>query len=310
MRIAAVGAGAEASANLNKWAAVDGMEIAGIYDENEAVAKQAAAACHTTPYTCMNTMLEEVKPQLILVQGGSASGMAEQIQAAIRSGVDVRCASVLAEDLEQAQAQLDQWQQAAGRVMVLSSSRFDPRFIDLKQAIAGGKIGRFGVMNTTCYMPDNNANLIEAMIRELGMVLDLLGEVKTIYAMQRQQAGVNMMLITLRMASGGIVNMEVCSGYPGEAVRKGEIAGNRGVLRYNDSKHTMQVQQHNSKVAVTPTRLDIRALEADQLAGILTDGERAQQLRAHVDEAVRLASAVLTSVAQGQPVKWGGNHDE
>src|SRR5690606_31749964 len=83
--------------------------------------------------------------------------------------------------------------------------------------------------------------ILDLMIHDIDFMRGVLGEVDTVYAMNRTTDEIDYALVTLRFRSGAIANLEGHWGYPGPFTTAAEFAGTKGIIRF-DSRDAVSVR--------------------------------------------------------------------
>lgn len=247
VRVAVVGCGSMGRVHASKYANMPQVELVGVLDQNRESAEALAKSCNTESFASWEALLSEANPEAVSICLPTPLHKPYVLKAA-EAGVHAICEKPLAATLEDCREMIDICQQNGVRLFVGHVIRFFPSYIDLKNKVKAGVIGRVGVAHArragshpgrrgTWYSDDSATGgvIMDLLVHDIDFMRSILGEVNTVYAMNRRTDQIDYALVTLHFAGGAIANLEGFWGYPGEFHSNVELSGNKGILRYNSA---------------------------------------------------------------------------
>jgi myo-inositol 2-dehydrogenase/D-chiro-inositol 1-dehydrogenase len=243
---------------------------------------------------------------------------ADLVLACLKAGKPVLCEKPLA-STAQLCLQIAEAEQALGRklVQVGFMRRFDPAYVEMKQALDGGSLGKpllFHAVHRNAVVPsffEGPMIITNAAVHEMDIARWLLGSSIVRVQVIRSSTGSSasyrdLMLIVLENEAGNLINVEAfMSARYGYDIR-GEIVCEQGTVSLQPPVH-VQVRREASEAYVFAT--DWRARFADayrlQLQGWVDAIARGTAAGANAwdgYEATAVADACLESLASGRSV--------
>ncbi|WP_135555898.1 Gfo/Idh/MocA family protein [Paenibacillus cymbidii] len=327
MKIAIVGCGTMGRITSRNLAKMPGVELVAVCDVRKEMADALADAAQTRSFGDFEEMMRAVNPDIVCVTLPTWLHK-EYVLKAAALGKHVICEKPLAPTVQEGEEMIRFCAMQGVRLFVGHVVRFFPNFADIERKIAAGAIGRVGVAHTKRsgshpgrtkakeWYKDyakSGGVIMDLMIHDIDFVRWVLGEVKTVYAMQRLSEGLHHALVTFRFRSGAIVNLESCWGYPGPFATSCEFAGNKGIIRY-DGAETQSLQlfrsaaeEQEQPVAVpqSPAFHDPYYLELRHFIDCIHSGAQAIVTAEDGLKAVELSLAAIQSAETGLPVSLG-----
>ncbi|NOU96919.1 gfo/Idh/MocA family oxidoreductase [Paenibacillus sp. LMG 31456] len=314
MKIAIVGCGTADNVHASCLMKLPQVEVVGVFDLQEKAAKQLADTCGTIPYTSFDQMISEAKPDVISICA-PASLHKEYTLKAAQNGKHVICTTPIATNLLDAQEMIDACHTYGVRLFVGNDVRFSPNYANLKREIKAGAIGKVGVahMKRTGPYPElsassaNASNVItDLMIFDIDFVRSVLGEVKSVYALNRKKDQHDYALITLRFLSGAIVNLEGYLGHPERPVVAVDFAGNGGIIRFNSNEmSSLSIRKAPGQIKESDSSIPVNEMNISQLKTFIDciRNEKEAAVTAYdAYKALEIALAAVQSAQTGVPV--------
>jgi len=331
-RVAMIGAGGIAKQHARGYAALPNAELIGIADVQQEAATTLAGAYGATPYTDVQRMLEELRPDVV--------------DLCVPTPYHVDCLRVALECMPQCvivekpmartvadcHRMLDAAAAAGIPLFVAHVLRFFPEFVAAKAQIDAGAVGRVAAVRVRRGGPfprgsrdwygDLNASggvAIDLMVHDLDWLRWTFGEAERVFAkgvvgrpIVDRLPGMDYALATVRFQSGMIAHLEATWADPSGFRVQFEVAGDEGLLEYNFNQPaakplTMALQQADMATAAVPVPESPLAMSpyTAELAHFLDCVENGTKPRVTPRdglEAVRLGNAVLDSIITGKPV--------
>jgi myo-inositol 2-dehydrogenase/D-chiro-inositol 1-dehydrogenase len=287
---------------------VAGGELAGVVDAVAGVARRVGEE-HGVEWS---TSLADLLPRVAgVVIAAPTAVHADLVERAAAAGVPVFCEKPLGFTVEEAQ------RAAAGVAQVGFQRRFDPDWLELAGALAGGELGELALFRCSHRNPaeprgDLGDLFADLAVHDLDAARWLGGEVASVFAEQRPGAA----CISLRFESGalGLIDVSRRAGYGFEC--SAELVGSRATAR---TRTPARVELLRDGLAHTPLPVDHAArhgaayvAELRHFAGVAGAAARcgagvggAAPPAASGDDAVaalRLALLARRSAATGAPL--------
>jgi predicted dehydrogenase len=260
MKVGIIGVGFMGATHLQAWTATP-AQIAGLSAEPAAEAEPFGAQYGCKVYPNWEALVPEVDVVDICTPTHLHYEMAMRAAA---SGKDIVCEKPLALTVEQAREMVAACRRAGVRLLVGHVVRFFPEYALAKAAVAGGEIGRPGVirLHRGSYRPKKPAGnwfldeaksggiLMDLMIHDFDYARWIAGDVTRVFARKitggHPDAPVDYGLAILTHKNGALSHIAGAWAYPPPTFRTSlEIAGDRGLIQF-DSDGTMPI--HNLTV--------------------------------------------------------------
>lgn len=283
-----------------------------------------AEAVGSPVFQTYEAMMERTDPDIVCVCLPS-NRQREYVLQSIERGKHVFCEAPLAFDSEQLKQTVQAAKAKGVHFFVGQVERFEPHFQDIKSKVDKGAIGSTGVVHIQRSGPylveaweqhtDSDMNLegviCQWLTKDMFLMQWMLGEVRTVYALNPRAPGVDYALVTLRFASGSVANI---AGYWGDSDRyryRIELAGSEGIIRY-DSKNTASIEikrRTDKENRITADSPLVCSPYDKQLADVLhciTAGSQPLVTPEDVAKSLDIAEAAFLSVETGMPVQLRG----
>jgi predicted dehydrogenase len=327
MRVGIVGTGFMGVTHAAGWAEA-GAEMIGFTAETAAEAEPLARSYGAQVFPKLRELINAVDVVDICAPTHLHHPVALQAAAA---GKHIICEKPLARHVAEAQEMIRVCREAGVRLFVAHVVRFFPEYALAQAQVAGGAIGRPGVLRLTrgSYRPKKPAGnwfldeaksggiLMDLMIHDFDYARWIAGEVESVFARKvtavHPDAPVDYGLAILRHRSGALTHVAGSWAYPPPTFRTGlEIAGDRGLIRF-DSGETAPIASllrrsegpdapdvalPASPTSESPYTTQIKefyaALQTDRLPRVSAEDGLA---------AVQVAEAAMESAASGRAVR-------
>ncbi|MBI1280441.1 MAG: gfo/Idh/MocA family oxidoreductase [Anaerolineaceae bacterium] len=279
LKIGIVGSGFMGRTHAAAWAKLP-VELVGICSADPERAQKLAVEYATQPFESLDELLKQVDVIDVCTPTHLHRDMVIQAAAA---GKHVVCEKPLARTVAQAAEMIRVCKQANVHLLVAQVLRFAPAYVQAKEVVARGDIGKVAVQRfTRCSALPKWAsdNWLMDFDRSGGMMLDLMvhdfdfarwvaGDVESVFAKslrgQRPNATEDYALVILKHTSGAISNIEGGWAYAAGMFRTGfEIAGDAGLIEQPmDSTTPLAVYMKEKNVAAAEAMIPTSPLAED-----------------------------------------------
>jgi predicted dehydrogenase len=318
------------------YANLPNAELVGVMDIRPEAAQALAEKRGAKAYTDFDTMLTELRPDVVDVCCPTPWHVDYVCQAAARAGeVGIRGISTekpmgrTVADCDRMIAACELADLPAGLpLFVAHVVRFFPEFALAKRMVESGEVGRPAAIRTRRGGPMPRAwndwygkfemsggCILDLIIHDFDWLRWTFGDVERVYAKGLTTShlpGFDYALVTLRFKSGAIGHVEGTWADPGGFKATLEIAGDAGLLEYNFNQPTgipfrMAVAGGDGPRAAvpvpeSPTGVNPYQLELAHFLDCLEQGIAPSISPQDGREAVRIALAALESIETGQPI--------
>lgn len=323
MNIAVIGCGTMGKMYMERLSSMPGVKLTAISNRTEEVLQQCAAQYGAQAYTSYEELLASSDADVVCVTLPTYLHK-EVVLKAAANGKHVICEKPLAMHPDDAQEMKEACERSGVQLYAAHVLRFFQEYAQLRQQVASGAVGRIGVAHAkraskypaadSWYVDKARSGgiILDLMIHDLDFLRWTLGEVKTVFASNRQTDGVDYTSVTLRFISGAIANVEAYWGYPGAFLTQVELAGRLGVLRYDSTQtKSMVIQRSDPEPYILrgvgfpdrPSLKDPFRLQLEHFLSCLRTGSEPLVTADDGVMAVRLACAATTSLQTGLPVR-------
>ncbi len=326
MRIGMTGVGAMGGTHAAAWAEI-GAPVSGFVAANQEHAQIMADRYGTRAYPDLASLLPDIDALDVCTPTHLHHDMVMQAAAA---GKHIICEKPLARTIAEGQEMIRACRQAGVKLLVGHVVRFFPEYVQAKQAVEAGQVGKVAVvrLKRNVFRPRKaHDNWFLEFEKSGGMILDLMihdfdyarwvaGEVATVYCKHigdpaRSPGDHGLAILT--HASGALTHVEGSWAYPPPTFRtQFEIAGSDGLLLH-DSAATAPISVFPHKTAGDA------AGDVPVPASPLFESPYTTQLRAFYDHlrydtpvpvtaedglaALQIALAAIESTQTGRPVQ-------
>jgi predicted dehydrogenase len=326
MRVGIVGVGFMGTTHAAGWVATP-AQLVGCVAETEAEARPLAEQYRMRVYPDLASLL----PDVDVVDICTPTHLhAVQILQAAAAGKAIICEKPLTRTVAEGRQVVATCREAGVPLLVAHVVRFFPEYALAQQLVAGGEIGRPGVIRLSrgSYRPKKPVGnwfldearsggiLLDMMIHDYDYARWLAGDVESVYAKKisagHPEATVDYGLAILKHQSGALSHIAGAWAYPPPTFRtRFEIAGDRGLLEF-DSDDTAPIRTlirktgggdapdvglPSSPVSESPYTTQIK-----EFYRTLTEGTPCRVSAEDGLAAVQIAEAALESARTGQAV--------
>ena len=248
MRVGIVGAGFMGTTHAAGWAETD-AEIVGFAAETATEAEPLALAYGARVFPELQALIDAVDVVDVCTPTHLHHPIVLQAAAA---GKHVICEKPVARHVAEAQEMVRACREAGVQLLVAHVVRFFPEYALAQAQVAGGAIGRPGVLRLMrgSYRPKKPVGnwfldeaksggiLMDLMIHDFDYARWIAGEVESVFARRvtatHPDAPVDYGLAILRHRSGALTHVAGAWAYPPPTFRTGlEIAGDRGLIQFD-----------------------------------------------------------------------------
>lgn len=324
MKVAVVGCGGMGLWHAKSYMKMPGIELVGVCEPVFEYAAKASKLTGATPYETMDEMLASEEVDVVSVAVPTYLHKDIVLQAA-RAGKHVICEKPAALYLEDAQEMIACCEENGVRLFIGHVVRFFPEYAQMKKQMDSGKIGRVGVANARragghpgearpwfLEADKSGGVIVDLMIHDIDYMRWTLGEVKTVYGMNKVDGTMDYALVTLVFESGAVANLEAFWGYPGSFRYAAEFAGSEGLVR-TDSMDAKSLQIRKSapaeiggkavEIPQSPSFKDPYYLELEHFLGCIRNGSEPLVTAQDACKALEIARAALESIRTGKVVE-------
>lgn len=330
MKIVVIGSGKLGERHLNVWKKIKDVEIVGMVTRNPAKHEAIAHKYGTEAYKSIAEALDNTDVDVFDICTPTHTHV-DYIKEAAMAKKHVICEKPLALTTEEAQEAIEICEQNNVQLLVGHTLRFFPEYVQAKEQIAQGAIGRTGVIRLERGVPhppiENSwyANeqksgglILDLGIHEFDWILWAIGDVQRVMTKyvkhnDDQNNVLEYAFVTLRMVDGTIAHVEL-SWAETTFHTSFELSGDQGMITFNhkDSQPlSLNIHSHNNKGATgvqVPRSLqdkDPYYRQLEHFTNCLLEKEEPIVTAVEAMNAITLARAVIQSAESGQPVTLG-----
>lgn len=316
MKLAVIGCGTMGSTHAHELAKMDHIEFVGVCDSAPDKAESLAKACRTRAFTDFEEMIDAVDPDIVDICLPTHLHKEYALKAA-KSGKHVITEKPISNSLADAREMIEACRKHQVRLFIGHTTRFGNRYIDARNKINSGAIGKVGVAHTMRYgaypgrqkewyadRSKSGGVIMDLMIHDIDVLLWTLGEVKSVYAQSRLTDALEYTTVTLRFESGAIANMEAMWGFAGPFTVKFEFAGSKGIIR-NDSNQSGTYTLYNATSSGHPESVTHHYNQQWELRHFIECVQTGEDCIITPEEAYRdieVAIAAMESIRINKPV--------
>lgn len=323
MKVAVLGCGGLGRVHASIYANMRGVELTGVCDIQPDLVQDLSRMTGATAYGSFEDMLEQAEFDVISIALPSYLHKEYTILAA-QAGKHVISEKPIALNLEDAEEMIRCCEENSVRLFVGHVVRFFPDYVNMKQSLDEGKLGRACVAHASRIgghpgatkawyneLDQSGGVMVDLMIHDLDFLRWSLGEVKTVYGLNRRGEQLDYALVTLQFESGAVANVEANWGFPGPFQTKAEIAGSEGIIQANSLKssslqiHKAPSDSEMSAFVTIPESPGFQSpyeLELLHFIECIRTGAEAKVTVRDAYKALELALAAFESAQSGQAV--------
>jgi predicted dehydrogenase len=326
LRLALVGPGSMGSRHLACYAKMPDVRIVGVVGPDAEEARPAAEQAGCSAFGSLDDCLRAVDVDAVDLCTPTHLHKGDALRAAA-AGKHVLCEKPLARTLADAEEMASACEAAGVRLLVGHVLRFFPQYQMAHSTVASGGIGNPAIARTfrgngfprgwnEWYAdPEKSGGLIlDLILHDFDWLRWTFGEVERVYAkglVRDVPKGRDYALVTLRHRSGVLAHVEGTWCHSTPFNMKLEVAGDRGLLDYNDAearpvRFAPRAEEGGSRAKValpeSPLAEDPYYLELRHFADVILGQAEPQVTPGDGIEAIRIALAALESAETGRAV--------
>lgn len=323
MKVAIVGCGTMGRTHAFQLVKMPGIKLVGVCSTRMETAQALADQCGTRPFCSFEDLIAQTDPDVVSICLPTPLHK-EYVLKTASLGKHVICEKPIATSPRDAREMIDVCRQRNVRLFIGHVVRFFPDYRNISNVVASGAIGAPKVVHARRAGPhpgeakawyhdaDSGGVIMDLMIHDIDYLRGLIGDVKTVYALNRKTECLDYAWVTLRFKSGAIANLEGFWGFPGPFETKIDLSGDRGVIRSDSSqsaaftvhkRRDVDADERPKEVAV-PESLgyDPYYGQLQHFLDCIRSGEEPVVTAEDSLEAMRIALAAVESVRTGRPV--------
>lgn len=320
MKVALCGAGEMGNIHFDAFSRVEGVQVIAVADPDPARAS-ALARGRARAYASSEEMIDSAGADIVSIAAPTHLHAPLALRALAR-GCHVFCEKPVARTVAEGES-MARAAENAGRLLGFGYIlRWNDAYRWARDAVAGGRIGRPGVVRTTrakrqtaAWLSDlgkSGGAAFELLTHDLDWLQWSLGPVKRVFArgLAKGKSAVerDYCLAVVRFESGAIGHLEGSLAEADEAFATYEIAGDAGLISYDTRKSSVleaRLMTGDGLVHLSETPQNVRPFVRQVTAFV--DAARAGRpfavSTAEAMPALRLAAAVYDSIQSGSPVE-------
>ena len=323
LKIAVVGIGKIGQRHLAIWSKLEDVEIVGIIARSEEKLQVVGDKFNIPTYTSVEALLAETDVDAfdICTPTDTHQTFVKQIAEAKKS---IICAKPLGVTSEEAAEIIAVCEKNDVQLLVCHTLRFFPEYVNAKEQVANGAIGRPGVIRMSRGVPYPSADkawyadetrsgglFLDLGVHEFEWIQSTFGDVHRVMAKHVKHTGENGKsleygFVTLRMADGTVVQVELS--WAEKKFRSSfELTGTGGMITYeHDETNPIILDVHDEAVPFdmpkSMLRKDPFVRQLEHFVDCLKGNAAPIVLPFDALAAIQIAEAAKISAANGQPV--------
>lgn len=325
MRVCIAGCGTMGSIYAGNLSKMQDVELVAVFDTRQEKAQSFGLRYQSPAYTSFNEMIANENPDVVCVTMPTFLHKEYVIKAA-EFGKHVICEKPISTTLSEAREMIRTCEQKQVKLFVGHVVRFFPEYRDLQRQVRSGAIGEIGVAHAKRLGPHPGTKgwygdpaksggvIMDLMIHDIDFMRWTIGEVKNVFTVHKRLNDIDYALLTLRFQNGAIANLEGFWGYPGEFSTSVELAGKKGILRW-DSKSAKSLttikksrqDEHGdgAEIPQSPSIHDPYFYEIGHFLRCIQNGQTPIVTVEDAYKALEIVYAAIDSANTGLPVKLG-----
>ncbi|GGG26381.1 Gfo/Idh/MocA family protein [Paenibacillus abyssi] len=323
MKVSIIGAGTMGMMYAHNIAKIKGVQPAGVCDVDRERAERAAQLCQTSAYTSLEDLLAQEQPDVVCVCLPTHLHK-DIVMTLAAKGIHIICEKPIALNLEDAREMQAACDQHGVRLFIGHVVRFFPNYRDAAQKVKDGVIGEAGVAHLKRFgsFPQGSDGWYHDRAKSGGVIMDLMihdidyaraifGEVESVYAAISRSDQMEYAQVTLKFKNKRIATLSGYWGYPGPFTTEFEIAGEKGIIRFNSNETlslNVKVQSKDQdlgervQVPRSPMMYDPYYYELAHFIQCIREGTTPIVSAEDACKAVAIALAAEQSAELGKPV--------
>lgn len=327
MKIAVIGPGKLGRRHLERWTQLEAVEIVGIVTRHPDKQRTLADQYHTKAYGSIAEVLSSTDVDVFDICTPTNTHL-EYVKEIAKAKKHIICEKPLALSSEDSEECVSVCEENGIQLLVGHTLRFFPEYINAREQILKGAIGRPGVIRMkrgVPHPPESNpwyadekksgGIFLDLGIHEFDWLLWTFGDVQRVMAQHVKYSDENKNnleygLVTLRMVDGTIVYVEL-SWAETKFHTSFELTGSKGMITYDHGEsnaltlHTRSQESEKTSGVQIPKsnfKKDPYYRQLEHFLNCLRDVEEPIVTAIEAKKAVDVAQAVMSSAKSGQPV--------
>ncbi|ASK62221.1 hypothetical protein CFK37_08625 [Virgibacillus phasianinus] len=222
-----------------------------------------------------------------------------------KEGIRIVCETVLATNVDEASALMGKCDEKDVHLFVGNRKRFSPEYVDARNQVRDGNIGKPGVIRLSSSAPhpgDDGDIFCSLGVPEFDWLTWTFGNVERVMAKhvkkERKDGSLTeYALLSLRLEDGSFAHVDLSWG-DGARETSFELTGDEGMITYN-SKESNPI---NLQLSATPEGIEEDILIKTPLQRMLEYVAVCQDIGEQSLQAMQIAEAARESAKTGQPV--------
>lgn len=324
MRVGMIGCGTAGRAHAEAYRDLPGVSLAAVADADAGAAAGLAAQFGAT----VMSPAELVDSAVDVVDVATPTALhAPWVGAAARRGKHVLCETPLARTVEEARSAIESCREAGVRLLPLHLHSFAPPLSKAGELLAGGGIGKVGVVRITRRRPgipasaghwrgslqESGGVILEMLSQDIAFLLDCCGPVERVYAAStawREIMNGEYALVSLRFRSGAIAHLDGSWLAEQEGGDEFELAGSNGLVAFSAQSSSplrliLGPDPGRSRILESPLAEGMYALGLAAVVKSLAGGSGPPVSPDLALEVVEVSLAALESAATGRVLTLG-----
>ncbi|MCJ8008264.1 Gfo/Idh/MocA family protein [Lederbergia wuyishanensis] len=319
MKIAVVGSGKLGQRHLSAWSKIEGIEIVGVIARNQERLEKVASEYGTKAFNSIDELVANTEVDVFDICTPTHTHAALVMEAANQKK-HIICEKPLALTSEEAEDIIKVCAENNVQLLVAQTLRFFPEYVNAREQVKNGAIGKPGVMRLSRGVPypakdswytdesKSGGLFMDLGVHDLDWVLWTFGDVERVMAKRVQRSGLEYGFINLKMTDGTIAHVEL-SWAETKFKASFELTGDKGMITYDhDDSNPLVVQFRSDENAQIPRSIMEKDPYQRQLEHFVQciSGE-AQPIVTAEDalKVIKVVEAAVKSAEEGQPVTLG-----
>jgi predicted dehydrogenase len=252
-----IGTGTMGREHMRSCRSLSNVKVVGVFDNRQSNAERYAEEFGVKAYSSFDEVLHDDAVQIILVCTPTSTHK-EYVLRGLEASKHVFCEKPIARTLEDGEEIVAAAKRGKSKFMVGHVVRFFPEYLQLREIIRSGRIGRVGVARFVraasfphsvgeWYGDESKSGgvILDMMIHDVDYAQWLFGKVQRIYSKALTYDGhkeKDYALVVLRFNNGIIAHLEGSWMYsPPTFFTKFEVAGSEGIVEF-DSRTSVAVR--------------------------------------------------------------------
>jgi predicted dehydrogenase len=301
------------------------VELVGVCDAEPSAAAALAERLRTAAFISFEEMIANADPDVVSICLPTPLHK-EYVLKAADCGKHAICEKPIAPSLADAREMIDVCRSKGVHLFIGHVVRFYPGYADMRRKVSAGVIGKVGVAHASrsgshpggrrAWYKDPSASggvILDLMIHDIDFMRSLFGDVVRVFALNRRTDAIDHALVTLRFQEGTIANLEAFWGFPGKFTTAVELAGTKGIIRYDSNRnHSLKMYKRaapgegkSGEILQSPMMNDPYYRELLHFIDCIENGATPLVTAQDGYKALEVALAAIESIRTGAPVEMG-----